>query len=85
MEQKKNQFSVRQKKTEVFDKRLIKSIVKSVEEGLPRKEAVAIYGMSAVTLAGWMKTYGQQIIIPGNGKYTPPPKDGAYCELLNQE
>lgn len=41
-----------------YDKRLIRKIVKEVEEDLPRREALAIYGMSSSTLQGWMLKYG---------------------------
>jgi transposase len=41
-----------------YDKRLIKKIVKEVEEDLPRSEALAIYGMSSSTLYEWMLKYG---------------------------
>ncbi|WP_256012995.1 hypothetical protein [Desertivirga xinjiangensis] len=57
MEQKET-FVNRENKGQPFDKRLIKEIVKLVEEGLPRREAVARYGMSKGTLSEWMKIYG---------------------------
>lgn len=41
-----------------YDKRLILKIVKEIEEGLPRKEAIRIYGLGKSTLDGWLKTYG---------------------------
>jgi transposase len=57
MEQKEKKV-LRENKRQFFDKRLIKEIVKAVEDGMPRKEAVALYGMSPVTLGEWMKLYG---------------------------
>ncbi|MES1222931.1 MAG: hypothetical protein ABUT20_45990 [Bacteroidota bacterium] len=41
-----------------YDKRLILRIVKEVEQGLPRKEAIMIYGLSKSSLNDWMRTYG---------------------------
>ena len=41
-----------------YDKRLILKIVKEVEEGLPRKEAIRIYGLGKASIDGWMKEYG---------------------------
>jgi transposase-like protein len=43
-----------------YDKRLILKIVKEVEEGLPRTEAIRIYGLGTSTLDGWFKIYGSQ-------------------------
>ncbi|HEY0670326.1 MAG TPA: transposase [Sphingobacteriaceae bacterium] len=54
----KESFIKRANKQEVFDPRLIKEIVRSIEEGLPRKAAIAQYGMSQSALNNWMKTYG---------------------------
>lgn len=41
-----------------YDKRLILKIVKEVENGLPRKEAIRIYGLGKNTLGNWMRDYG---------------------------
>jgi transposase len=41
-----------------YDKRLILKIVKELEEGLPRKEAIRIYGLGKASIDGWMKEYG---------------------------
>lgn len=41
-----------------YDKRLILKIVKEVENGLPRKEAIRIYGLGKNTLGSWMRDYG---------------------------
>lgn len=41
-----------------YDKRLILKIVREVEEGLPRKEAMRIYGFGVSTLNIWLKKYG---------------------------
>ncbi len=43
-----------------YDKRLILKIVKEIEEGLPRKEAIRIYGLGKSSLDGWLKNYGSQ-------------------------
>jgi len=41
-----------------YDKRLIEKVVREVENGLPRKEAVRIYGLGKSSLGAWMKQYG---------------------------
>ena len=41
-----------------YDKRLILKIVKEVEEGLPRNEAIRSYGLGKSTLDGWLKNHG---------------------------
>src|SRR5215212_4192018 len=41
-----------------YDKRLILKIVKEVEEGLPRKEAIRIYGLGKAGIDGWLRKYG---------------------------
>ncbi|HLA59174.1 MAG TPA: IS630 transposase-related protein [Puia sp.] len=41
-----------------YDKRLILKIVKEVEEGLPRKEAVRIYELGKASLDIWLRKYG---------------------------
>jgi len=41
-----------------YDKRLILKIVKEVEDGLPRKEAIRIYGLGKASIDVWMKEYG---------------------------
>lgn len=43
-----------------YDKRLVLKIVKEVEEGLPRKEAIRCYGLGKSTLNGWLKNHGSQ-------------------------
>lgn len=48
----------REHKTGHYDKRLISKIVKEVENGLPRKEAIRIYDLGKSSLDGWMRTYG---------------------------
>ncbi|QOW10048.1 transposase [Kaistella flava (ex Peng et al. 2021)] len=48
----------REHKTGHYDKRLISKIVKEVENGLPRKEAIRIYGLGKSSLDSWMRTYG---------------------------
>jgi len=56
--EKTETFVKRQNKNQPFDKRLIKKIVKLVEDGLPRREAIATYGMTKGTLIEWMRVYG---------------------------
>ena len=41
-----------------YDKRLILKAVQEVEEGLPRKEAIRIYGFGPSIIRAWMRTYG---------------------------
>lgn len=41
-----------------YDKRLILKIVKEVEEGLPRKEAIRIYGLGKTCLDIWLRNHG---------------------------
>jgi transposase-like protein len=53
-------FAARDNQHSHYDKRLILKIVKEVEEGLPRKEAIRIYGLGKSTLGGWFKNYGSQ-------------------------
>ena len=53
-------YALRDNRQSRYDKRLILKIVKGVEEGLPRKEAIRIYGLGKSTLDGWFKFYGSQ-------------------------
>jgi transposase-like protein len=53
-------YALRDNRQSRYDKRLILKIVKEVEEGLPRKEAIRIYGLGKSTLDGWFKIYGSQ-------------------------
>lgn len=43
-----------------YDKRLIEKVVQEVENGLPRKEAVRIYGLGKNSLCSWMRQYGSE-------------------------
>ena len=52
------EYSFRQNRQSHFDKRLILKIVKLVEEGLPRQEAIRMYDLGKSTLDAWMKNYG---------------------------
>ena len=52
------EYSFRQNRQSHFDKRLILKIVKQVEEGLPRQEAIRMYDLGKSTLDAWMKNYG---------------------------
>lgn len=56
--EKKEKFTEREHNRQCFDKRLIKEIVRLVEAGLPRREAIARYRMTKGTLSDWMRTYG---------------------------
>ena len=58
--EKKEKFTEREHNKQGFDKRLIKEIVSLLEAGLPRREAVARYGMTIGTLSDWMRTYGSE-------------------------
>src|ERR1044071_150945 len=57
-QEKETKFLDREKKTQTFDKRLIKQIVKSVEDGMPRKQVMALHGMGSSSLCEWMRLYG---------------------------
>jgi transposase len=52
------EYSSRQSRQSHYDRRLILKIVKEIEEGLPRQEAIRIYDLGKSTLKGWMKNYG---------------------------
>lgn len=41
-----------------YDQRLILKVVKEVENGLPRKEAIRIYHLGNGTIGPWMKKFG---------------------------
>ncbi|MBP6128501.1 MAG: transposase, partial [Flavobacterium sp.] len=51
-------YAVRENNQSHYDKRLILNIVKEVERGLPRKEAVRVYGIGKASLDNWMRVYG---------------------------
>ena len=58
MEQKQEvNYLIRTSNHQPFDKRLIKEIVRLIEEGLPQQEAMRKYGMSRWTLWQWMNQY----------------------------
>lgn len=52
------EYSVRSSKQSHYDKRLILKVVKEIEEGLPRQEAMRMYGFGISALNEWMKKYG---------------------------
>lgn len=56
--QKNEVFIKRDNKKQVFDKRLVREIVKAVESGIPRRDIVTKYGMTKGTLVEWMRKYG---------------------------
>lgn len=74
MEQKAGveKYLPRTSKHQPFDKRLIKEIVKAVEEGLPRKEVTRQYGMSRWTLKSWMNEYGSPEYQASRIRWTKP-------------
>lgn len=51
-------YSKRESNQQPFDKRLIKHIVSLVEQGIPRRDLMKEYGMSACTLVDWVQKYG---------------------------
>lgn len=51
-------YASRELKQSHYDKRLILKIVKEVENGLPRKTAIRIYGLGKSTIDGWMNKFG---------------------------
>lgn len=57
-DQEQTIYVSRECKTDHYDKRLISKIVKEVENGLPRKEAIRIDDLGKSSLDGWMRTYG---------------------------
>lgn len=65
-------FTERTSKRQSFDKRLIQHIVELIEQGVPRRDLVAEYGMTKGTLNEWLKRYGSA----GKGKraYTSSEK-----------
>ena len=54
------QYAPRPYRFSRYDKRLILKAVQEVEEGLPRKEAIRIYGLRPSTIRAWMRTYGSK-------------------------
>jgi transposase-like protein len=40
-----------------YDVRFIKEVVRQIEEGLPRQEALLTYGLKKLTLRNWMRKY----------------------------
>ena len=52
------QYAPRPYRFSRYDKRLILKVVQEVEEGLPRKEAIRIYGLGPSIIRAWMRTYG---------------------------
>jgi transposase-like protein len=56
--EKEETFIKRENNRQLFDKRLIIEIVKEIEEGQPRRVAIAAHGMSISALNGWMNLYG---------------------------
>ncbi|NCP61562.1 MAG: transposase, partial [Flavobacteriales bacterium] len=58
IKQEQEVYVSREHKQSRFDKRLILKIVKEVENGLPRKEVVRIYGLGKSTLDNWMNKFG---------------------------
>lgn len=58
-----------------FGARFAKQIVKEIEEGLPRKEAMRMHGMSYKSLDVWMSQYGSPEYQAGKRRtYSPTQK-----------
>lgn len=55
--QEQENYGFKRSKTGHYDRRLILKIVKEVEAGLPRKEAIRIYGLGKSSLDVWMRDY----------------------------
>ena len=60
-----------------YDKRLILKVVQEVEEGLPWKEALRIYGLGPSTIRAWMQTHGST-------HYQQHLKRNSYSNLQNR-
>lgn len=60
-DQKQESYVSRANKQSRYDKRLISKVVEEIEKGLPRKEAIRIYGLGKNTLDDWMKNYGSPV------------------------
>ena len=58
----KNKIELKKKEkvADRYDKRLIMQVVKEVEEGLPRQEAIVKYSLGKSTLDGWLFKYGSE-------------------------
>jgi transposase-like protein len=54
----KIEFKKKEKVVDRYDKRLILQVVKEIEEGLPRKEAITKYSLGKSTLSCWLLKYG---------------------------
>ncbi|RZM20721.1 MAG: hypothetical protein EOO88_35375 [Pedobacter sp.] len=65
-------FTERTSKRQTFDKRLVQHILDLVEQGVPRRDLVAEYGMTVGTLSAWIRKNGSS----GSGKraYSPSEK-----------
>lgn len=51
-------YALRKENRSRYDRRLIFKIVEEVENGLPRKEVISIYGVAGSTLDDWMRKFG---------------------------
>ena len=51
------QYAQRPDRFSRYDKRLILKVIQEVEDGLPRKEAIRIYGLGPSIIRAWMRTY----------------------------
>jgi transposase len=61
-------LNLKETKGTIYDKRLIKKIVKEIEEDMPRSEAMATYGMSPKTLSKWLQTYASPAYLSKNNR-----------------
>jgi transposase len=54
----KIEFKRKEKVSVRYDRRLIMQVVKEIEEGLPRQEAITKYSLGKSTLDSWLHKYG---------------------------
>lgn len=71
-------FALKKSKTGHYDRRLILKIVKEVEGGLPRKEAIRIYGLGKSSLDLWMRDHS-------SAEYRENFRRKAYSNLQKRE
>ena len=81
MNDKKNkiEFKKKEKVADRYDKRLIMQVVKEVEEGLPRQEAIIKYSLGKSTLDGWLFKYGSDNYHKNKRKFSDFQKTGYFC------
>jgi transposase-like protein len=88
MNDKKNkiEFKKQEKVGDRYDKRLIIQVVKEIEEGLPRQEAIAKYSLGKSTLDGWLLKYGSDNYHKNKRKsYSPIFKRQVIAAIKNKQ